>query len=254
MQSRVLAILIAVVLALVATAALVVYVNGADRRAIAGQEPEQVWVAVKPIPAGTTGLNAKNTGLIDLVAMPSRNAATNAVRSLNQIQNKVAAVNIVPEEQLLLSRWVGPEEFGGRGLLPIPREHQAVSVGVELTRQVAGFVTPGDLVSLVVSMSRDGQGGEKVDTSQFLLKNVQVLAVGTTALSNASSKGAGGRVNQGKGSQTLTAITLAVEDGDVPRVVYAAEYGSIYLTLMPPDADPPDAGPVDAGNLIPDQR
>jgi pilus assembly protein CpaB len=254
MQSRVLAILIAVVLALVATAALVVYVNGADRRAIAGQEPEQVWVAVKPIPAGTTGLNAKNTGLIDLVAMPSRNAATNAVRSLNQIQNKVAAVNIVPEEQLLLSRWVGPEEFGGRGLLPIPREHQAVSVGVELTRQVAGFVTPGDLVSLVVSMSRDGQGGEKVDTSQFLLENVQVLAVGTTALSNASSKGAGGRVNQGKGSQTLTAITLAVEDGDVPRVVYAAEYGSIYLTLMPPDADPPDAGPVDAGNLIPDQR
>jgi pilus assembly protein CpaB len=254
MQSRVLAILIAVVLALVATAALVVYVNGADRRAIAGQEPEQVWVAVKPIPAGTTGLNAKNTGLIDLVAMPSRNAATNAVRSLNQIQNKVAAVNIVPEEQLLLSRWVGPEEFGGRGLLPIPREHQAVSVGVELTRQVAGFVTPGDLVSLVVSMSRDGQGGEKVDTSQFLLKNVQVLAVGTTALSNASSKGAGGRVNQGKGSQTLIAITLAVEDGDVPRVVYAAEYGSIYLTLMPPDADPPDAGPVDAGNLIPDQR
>ena len=208
-----------------------------------------MWVAVKPIPAGTTGLNAKNTGLIDLVAMPSRNAATNAVRSLNQIQNKVAAVNIVPEEQLLLSRWVGPEEFGGRG-----REHQAVSVGVELTRQVAGFVTPGDLVSLVVSMSRDGQGGEKVDTSQFLLKNVQVLAVGTTALSNASSKGAGGRVNQGKGSQTLTAITLAVEDGDVPRVVYAAEYGSIYLTLMPPDADPPDVGPVDAGNLIPDQR
>ena len=34
MQSRVLAILIAVVLALVATAAMVVYVNGADRRAI----------------------------------------------------------------------------------------------------------------------------------------------------------------------------------------------------------------------------
>ena len=44
MQSRVLAVLIAVVLALVATAALVVYVNGADRRAVAGQEPVQVLV------------------------------------------------------------------------------------------------------------------------------------------------------------------------------------------------------------------
>jgi pilus assembly protein CpaB len=255
MQSRVLAILIAVALALVATVALVVYVNGADRRAISDQQPVQVWVAIKPIPAGTTGLNAKNTGLIDLVAMPKKNAATNVVVSLTQIQNKVAAVNIVPDEQLLLSRWVGPEEFGGRGLLPIPRKHQAVSVGVELTKQVAGFVTPGDLVSLVVSMSRGGQGGgEAVDTSEFLLENVQVLAVGTTALSNASSKGSGGRVNQGKGSQTLTAVTLAVEDGDVPRVVYAAEYGSIYLTLMPPNADPPDVGPVNAGNLIPDQQ
>jgi hypothetical protein len=45
MQSRVLAILVAVVLALVATAALVVYVNGADRRAISDQQPKLVWVA-----------------------------------------------------------------------------------------------------------------------------------------------------------------------------------------------------------------
>jgi pilus assembly protein CpaB len=255
MQSRVLAILIAVALALVATVALVVYVNGADRRAISDQEPVQVWVAIKPIPAGTTGLNAKNTGLIDLVEMPKKNAATNVVVSLTQIQNKVAAVNIVPDEQLLLSRWVGPEEFGGRGLLPIPRKHQAVSVGVELlTRQVAGFVTPGDPVSLVVSLARQNAAGKDVDTSEFLLKNVQVLAVGTTALSTAGSQGGGGRVNQGKGSQTLTAVTLAIRDEDVPRVVYAAEYGSIYMTLMPPNADPPDVGAVNAGNLIPDQQ
>jgi hypothetical protein len=52
----------------------------------------------------------------------------------------------------------------------------------------------------------------------------------------------------------LTAVTLAIRDEDVPRVVYAAEYGSIYLTLMPPNADPPDVGPVNAGNLIPDRQ
>ena len=109
--------------------------------------------------------------------------------SLNQIQNKVAAVDIVAEEQLLLSRWVGSDEVTGRGLLPIPKEHQAVSIGVELTKQVAGFVTPGDLVSMVVSMSREDGAGKDVDTSQFLLQNVQVLAVGTTALSNASAQG-----------------------------------------------------------------
>ena len=55
MQSRVLAILVAVVLALVATAALVVYVNGADRRAIADQDPVVVLVAKETIRAGTSG-------------------------------------------------------------------------------------------------------------------------------------------------------------------------------------------------------
>ena len=254
MQSRVLAILVAVVLALVATAALVVYVNGADRRAISDQEPVKVWVAIKPIPAGTSGLSASNTGLIAQVEMPKKNAVKGVVVSLPQIQNKFAAVDIVEDEQLLLSRWVGSDAVSGRRLLPVPEKHQALSIGVELTRQVAGFVTPGDPVSLVVSLARRNAAGKDVDTSEFLLKNVQVLAVGTTALSNASSKGSGGRVNQGKGSQTLTAVTLAVEDGDVPRVVYAAEYGSIYLTLMPPNADPPDVGPVNAGNLIPDQQ
>jgi pilus assembly protein CpaB len=249
MQSRVLAILIAVALALVATLALVVYVNGADRRARSKLEPVQIWVAVKPIPAGTNALTAKNTELIDLVEMPSGNVAKGAVVSLSQIQNKVAAVNIVPEEQLLLSRWVGFDQVG-KGLLPIPEKSQAVSIGVELTRQVAGFVTPGDMVSLVVSLEDKGNGGSE-ETSQFLLQNVQVLAVGTTALSNASAQGAGGRVNQGKGSQTLTAVTLAVGERDVPRVVYAAEYGSIYLTLMPPNAKDVAVPGVNGNTVIP---
>jgi pilus assembly protein CpaB len=254
MQSRVLAILVAVVLALVATAALVVYVNGADRRAIRDQQPVQVWVAVKNIPAGTTGQNAQNTGLIDQVEIPRKHAASGVVVSLSQIQNKVAAVNIVAEEQLLLSRWVGSEEVQGRGLLPIPRSHQAVSIPVELSRQVAGFVTPGDMVSLVVSLVFEDEGPQKkkdIETSQFLLQNIQVLAVGTTALTNASAQGAGGRVNQGKGGQTLTAVTLAIHEQDVPRVVFAAEYGSIYLTLMPPNAEDADVPRADPNTVIP---
>jgi pilus assembly protein CpaB len=254
MQSRVLAILVAVVLALVATAALVVYVNGADRRARSNQEPVQVWVADKDIPAGTNGLSAKNTGLIKRVEMAKESAVDGGVLSLTQIQNRRASVNIVKGEQLLLSRWVDPREFGGQGLLTIPEGHQAVSVGLDLTRQVAGFVTPGDPVSLVVSLARKDAAGKDVDTSEFLLKNVQVLAVGTTALANAAAQGGSGRVNQGKGSQTLTAVTLAIADKDVPRVVYAIEYGSLYLTLMPPNAQPVNVEGVDASNLIPDRQ
>jgi pilus assembly protein CpaB len=253
MQSRVLAILVAVVLALVATVAMVMYVNGADRRAISDQEPQLVWVAVKAIPAGTSGETARNTDLIAPREVPRKNVVAGGVISLSQIQGKHAAVDIVAGEQLLQKRWVGAEDVTGRRLLTIPEKHQALSIGVDTTRQVAGFVTPGDKVGLVLSISGQGGGGESVERSQFLLQNIQVLAVGATALANATTQGGGGRVDQSKGAN-LTAVTLAVPEGDVERVVYAAENGSIYLTLMPPDAQPaPRSGGVTGGDVFREQ-
>jgi pilus assembly protein CpaB len=232
MQSRVLAILIAVVLALVATAAMVVYVNGADRRAISGQQPVYVLRAKRPIPAGTSGEDAENRDMIERVAVARASVVDGTVRVPGQLDQRYAAVDIAKGEQLLLERWVGAEDVGGRRLLQIKEGHQAVSIGVDLVRQVAGFVTPGDRVGVVVTMPL-GDGGDK---TQYVLRDAQVLAVGATALTRAA-QGNGGRVNQGKGSQTLTAVTLSVDDRDVKKVIFAAEKGSIYLTLLPPTAD-----------------
>jgi pilus assembly protein CpaB len=231
MQSRVLAILIAVVLALVATAAMVVYVNGADRRALEGQQPVWVLVAKKTIPTGTSGEDAQIKEMVDRVLMPKKSAITGRVVSPEQLRNRYAAVDIVAGEQLLLERWVGAEDVPGRRLLQIPDGYQAVSVGVDLVRQVAGFVTPGDRVSVAVTMPVN----EK-DKTQYVLQNAQVLAVGATPLTRSATQGNGGRVDQGKGSQTVTAVTLAVADNDVRKVIFAAEKGSIYLTLLPPNA------------------
>jgi pilus assembly protein CpaB len=242
MQSRVLAILVAVVLALVATAALVVYVNGADRRAISGQEPRMVWVAAQLIKAGTSGQTARNTGQIKQIPVPNKNVVAGAVLSMPQIENRYAAVDIVAGEQLLLKRWVGAEDVAGGRLLQIEPGHQALAIEMDMVRQVAGFVTPGDKVSLVLSMKRPAPGGD-LERSQFLLQNVQVLAVGATALANSAAQGGGSRVNQGRGE--VAAVTLSIPDERVEQVVYAAENGSIYMTLLPPDAK--DVVPRDGG-------
>jgi pilus assembly protein CpaB len=254
MQSRVLAILIAVVLALVATAAMVVYVNSADRRAISGQEPVSVLVAKDTIKAGTSGEVAQNAGLIIQVQVPRKNVVAGALRFPTQLEQRYAAVDIVKGEQLLQGRWVGAEDVAGRRLLQIPEDHQAVSLGLDITKQVAGFVTPGDKVGLVYTFKKEEGNGESVDKTQFLLQNVQVLAVGATALPTGSSQ-SGGRINQGRGSQNLTAVTLAIRKADVERVVYAAENGSIYLTLMPPNAEvQPKTPGIDGGNVIPPRQ
>jgi pilus assembly protein CpaB len=249
MQSRVLAILVAVVLALVATAALVVYVNGADRRAISGQEPRMVWVAAQLIKAGTSGQTARNTGQIKQIPVPNKNVVAGAVLSMPQIENRYAAVDIVAGEQLLLRRWVGAEDVAGRRLLQIEPGHQALAIEMDMVRQVAGFVTPGDKVSLVLSMKRPAPGGD-LERSQFLLQNVQVLAVGATALANSAAQGGGSRVNQGRGE--VAAVTLSIPDERVEQVVYAAENGSIYMTLLPPDAKDviPSDGGATADNVI----
>lgn len=248
MQSRVLATLVAVVLALVATAALVVYVNGADRRAVSGQEPRMVWVAAQVIKAGTSGQTARNTGQIKQIPVPNKNVVAGAVLSMPQIENRYAAVDIVAGEQLLLRRWVGAEDVAGRRLLQIEPGHQALAIEMDMVRQVAGFVTPGDKVSLVLSMKRPAPGGD-LERSQFLLQNVQVLAVGATALANSAAQGGGSRVNQGRGE--VAAVTLSIPDERVEQVVYAAENGSIYMTLLPPDAkDVPSDGGATADNVI----
>jgi pilus assembly protein CpaB len=234
MQSRVLAILIAVVLAVVATAALVVYVNGADRRAIANQEPVAVLVAKETIKAGTSGEDAQNLKLVAPKLVPRESAVVGAFRSWSQLEGRFAAVDIMKGEQLLPTRWVGANEVEGRGLLPIPDDSQALSIGLDMTRQVAGFVTPGDNVGMVLTLPNSNG----TNTTKFLLQNVRVLAVGTTALTTRTAQGGGGRVNQGKGSQNLTAITLAIKKQHVENVVHAVESGQIYLTLMPRNAVP----------------
>jgi pilus assembly protein CpaB len=251
MQSRVLSILIAVVLALVATAALVVYVRSADRRAIAEQKPVIVLVAKEFIKQGTSGEDAQTLKKIVPKEIPRASAINGAFRSWTQLEGKFAAVDIAEGEQLLPTRWVGSNEVEGRGLLPIPDDSQALSIGLDATRQVAGFVTPGDKVGMVLTLPA-GDGGNR---TRFLLQNVRVLAVGTTALSSGTAQGGGGRVNQGKGSQNLTAITLAVKKQYVESVVHAAVDGDIYLTLMPRNAQPaPRSGPgITDSNVYPNE-
>jgi pilus assembly protein CpaB len=235
MRGRVVAILVAVALALAATVALVTYAGGADRRAIANQQPVLVYVARARIAAGTRGEDAQNRGLIERTALPRRAVAGGAVRSLEQLGGRVAAVDIVPGEQLLAARWVGEGETPGGRLLSIPEGHQAVSIALDPTRQVSGFVTPGDRVSVVVSLSLP-KGGRPQRTSRFLLQDVQVLAVGATARPDPATQD-GRRPGQGR-NQSLSTVTLAVRPADVERVVFAAENGSLYLSLLPPGQRP----------------
>ena len=69
MKRSVLAALVAVVLALVGCVAVVLYVRGADARALAGQRAVRVLVVHKLIPTGTTGQQIRAGGYTETLTM-----------------------------------------------------------------------------------------------------------------------------------------------------------------------------------------
>jgi pilus assembly protein CpaB len=243
MQNRLLAIAVAIVLAIVAAMALVIYANSADRRAINQQAPVVVWVAAREIAAGETIDQAAGAGKIKQVEYPRRLVADDAVRGLSQLSEKVAAVKILPGEQLLQSRWVARQEVEGQNLLSIKQGYQALSVQVDAVRQVSGFIAVNNHINLYLDIDQRKGGGT---TTKLLLYDVKVLAVGQTTQAPANGQPAR--------TGNLATITLEVADKDVPKVVFAQDNGRLYLTLIPPNPSPnpsPPAGPGrNIGNLF----
>lgn len=60
---------------------------------------------------------------------------------------------------------------------------RAVTVPVSAQSGVAGFVFPGDRVDLVLTQTVDGQGGPALKASETIIRNVRVLAVDQSTVS-----------------------------------------------------------------------
>jgi pilus assembly protein CpaB len=93
---------------------------------------------------------------------------------------------------------------------------------------VAGFVRPQDRVSILATVTPS----EQPTRTQYLVQNVEVLAVGRSA-----ATGDGDTVIDG-GERVL--LTLALTADEVEKVALALAEGELYFTLVP--AGQPDQG------------
>jgi pilus assembly protein CpaB len=98
---------------------------------------------------------------------------------------------------------------------------RAMSVRVNEVVGVAGFVTPGTRVDVLVTLSQAGGS-----VSRAVISNVEVLAAGTR-YDDAESK------RQGKAIPS-TVVTLMVLPEDAERIALAASEGQITLALRYP--------------------
>ncbi|MDR6505357.1 Flp pilus assembly protein CpaB [Arthrobacter oryzae] len=247
MKSRLLAGVVAVLLAIVGAVLVVTYAQGADQRAVKDLEPVGVLVVTKAIPAGATVDTVKAS--VALEQMPGTAVAKSALDSLDQSAGKVAAADLVPGEQLLAEKLVAPEDLQTSGSVKVPAGLQEVSFQLEPQRVVGGRLQPGDHVGVFISMKAGGiESKADKETTQLSIHKVLVTAVQrapeAAAANPAPTASAGTQpeprdVNLPTGSLM---ITVAVNDVNAGKIVFASEFGdAIWLTREPLDAE--DNGP-----------
>ena len=236
MKTRLIAAMIAVVLAVVGAVVLVSYVRGADARAMAGLDTVDVLVASQPIPQGTPAADLAK--LVDTKQLPATVVLSNGVINLDQLAGDIALVALDPGEQLLDSKF-GPPPSNTPDVLVIPPELQQITVLLDLQRALGGQVKSGDTVGIFLSVDNSEQ--THMTAHKVLVTDVQrpksqdsdtptTDATGPTADSAATAPA----------SKVLTdsvLVTVATTAPVAEKVVFAATYGSIWLSNEPLTAD-----------------
>lgn len=254
LRTRGLALILALVLAALATLALVSYLRGLEDRAYAGVETVEVFVAKEDIEEGTLAEDALARGAIQRTRVPRKVLAAGAIRNLAEIQGKLATVRIIAGEQLIAARFGA--ELASQGLLPIPDGMHAMTVQVNVPNGVGGFVLPGDRVSVIakldvpsgeaarISGSVDGRAvdlraeGGTTSAARFLVQNVQVLAVNEDVQGVVVPAQDGEEEDkESPQQQQALLLTLAVSPEDAERITFATLEGQLYFTLVDKDAD-----------------
>jgi pilus assembly protein CpaB len=229
LKRRPIALLIAFALAGVATVAVGSYVRGVERRAAAGTATVNVLVVKDTIPAFMSVSAALSRGLIEQVQVPERLVAAGAVTSLEAVRDHVATVDLAKGEQLIAARLVTAS--AAAGILPIPAGKQAMTVALDPSPSVGGFVRPDDRVSIMAKITVTQPGGATTSKVGFVIQNVPVLAVGSqVAVPGRDERTTAAEPEVSAASQTL--LTLAVSPVDAERLGYAVLEGELYFTLL----------------------
>ncbi|APX03136.1 Flp pilus assembly protein CpaB [Arthrobacter sp. QXT-31] len=248
MKSRLLAGAAAVVLALVGAMLVINYAQGADQRAVKNLEPVEVLVVKTAIPAGTP-VESMAASLVT-EQLPASAVPESSLNSLDSSKGKVAAVDLVPGEQLVSERLVAPENVKAAGSVQIPAGLQEVSFQLEPDRVVGGRLAPGDHVGVFVSLDKGGvEGKSDAEATKLTVRKALVTAVQRAPQPAATAQPAptaSADPNAADPQDTTLPtgslmLTVAVNDVDAAKIVFAAEYAKMWLSKEPTNAK--DSGP-----------
>ncbi len=174
----------------------------------------KIAVARLDLPFGTP-LTADNVRLVD---WPAQSVPAGSYSTADKLiaGGNVTIRPIAAGEPILLSR------ISERAVLSanLPVDMRAITVPVDAVSGVAGFVTPGDVVDVLLTRQIPGEGATASDKmTNVLLENVQVLAVDERKSETDTETKVG------------NTATLQVDQMGAQKLALALEVGKLSLTL-----------------------
>lgn len=216
-RQKLIGILASVLLAAVGTGLLVAYVRSAENRALKGEKTVDVLVVSNTIPKGTKAEDI--TASLRMEQIPAKVATAGALTSTSPLAGKVAAVDLMPGEQLLSTRFTTAAEVQGIGAGMLQ-----VTVSLDPVRVLGGQLRKGDSVAVTISF-------DDPETTHLVLHKVKVTDVRTTdgiAVSTPAT---------GPAPTAAMLVTLAVDAPAMEKVVFGAEHGRLWLAWEPKEAN-----------------
>jgi len=257
LKRRLLAVVLAALLAVFGMVAVLAYVHHANERAVAGLKAEVVYAAKDQIPAGTSLRAALKGGLLTTEKEPVSSLPADPVQSLTAQNENLVTSGPVGQGQLLSgSMLVTANEVAGSGraALAVPAGYQGLTIQVCPNEAVGGYIGPGSRVDIYgtypmgqkstlnveetcdVSHQAESEGAV---TTLLEFSDLEVLCVGqfpecaqggssqgTSSVDSATTDPAGTASSDG-----AVLVTLAVTRGQADGLITLAQVGLPYMTL-----------------------
>ena len=241
MDRRRLLLILAVFVALMGTALVFLYVQGADKRAQDKFDNVQVLKATQDITAGESYDQALSAGKIALANVPRDQLNSGYETSTTTLKGKLASVPIFAGQQIIQSQF-GTSVQAASTSLVIPKGMIAISVNLTDPDRVAGNIQNGSTVAIFVTGALQGASSATgaassagLESTRLLLPKVTVLNVGSPQPPTTST------TTDQNGTQTTeqlprTLLTLAVTQKDAQKVILASKALNLTFGLLTPDS------------------
>ncbi len=199
---------------LMASVAVLTYLNNAQAQAsqVSQQLPTRpVVVAAVDLPPAEVVQSTQ----LEVVNWPENLIPAGATENPEQIHSRITRTRIL-KGQPIQAGHLAPE--GTTGGLPalIPKGMRAMTVRVNETVGVAGFIRPGNRVDVILTV--EGPGRDEVVT-QTILQHINVLATGQSMDEDSET------------TKIARSVTLLLNPEEAERLALAMDQGRIVLSL-----------------------